>query len=289
MKVRLKILLIVLGTVVALLAAVIGIFNYQLRQDQPQMFAEPIVDDTPPPITPEQCNHAVLVFSKTNGYRHKDAIDTGNQFFRRLAEKNDWPIVVSENGAVFNPGQLSCFDVIVWNNASGPALTSEQRKALKSYVESGGGFVGIHAAGDGSHSDWPWYQNQVIRASFIGHSLFPQFQTASIDFEQPKHPVLAGLPKSLSHEEEWYSFEHSPRAPGVDILITVDERSYAPRRWINGRKLSMGDDHPVAWAHQLVGGRVVYTAFGHQGKTFELPWFQQLLEQSVIWAGKTRY
>lgn len=274
----------ILGGLVILVVAGVGIFYYQLRQDQPQFFAEPVFDQRAPRITTQQCNHAILVFSKTNGYRHKKAIEKGNDFFSQLVKKNGWSIVVTENGAVFNPEQLACFDVIVWNNVTGPVLTSEQRKSLRDYIEGGGGFVGIHSAGDNSHADWPWYQNQVIRASFIGHTLFPHLQVGSISLELLEHPVLAGLPQSLSLEEEWYSFEHSPRAPGVDILITVAEQSYSPGRWLNGGRLAMGDDHPVMWAHHLAGGRVVYTALGHQGKTFELPWFQRLLEQSVIWS-----
>ena len=116
------------------------------------------VHETVAPATPERFEHpAVLVFSKTNGFRHGEAIDAGNPMFVELGKQNNWSVFVTENGAVHSPELLARFKVVVWNNASGDVLSTVQRDALKTFIENGGGFIAVHAAGDGSHEVWPWY------------------------------------------------------------------------------------------------------------------------------------
>ena len=53
-------------------------------------------------------------------------------------------------------------NAVVFNNVSGDVFSADQQAALKAFLENGGGYVGIHAAGDNSHEGWPWYQNEVI-------------------------------------------------------------------------------------------------------------------------------
>lgn len=279
-----KCILYILIGLILLVVIGFGFLFYKLWQEQPQMFVDARFDIVPPELVVKEEQFSILVFSKTNGFRHKSAISAGEQFFKELAEQENWQIVITENAAIFNEAQLSKFDVVIWNNATGPLLTAEQRIAMRDHLSNGAGFVGVHAAGDASHGEWPWYQSQVIRAVFTGHPIFPPFQKATLRKDKV-HPVTEGLPAVLQHKEEWYSFAQSPRQSEVSVLYTVDEKSYKPGRWINGKSLTMGDDHPVAWAHRLSGGRVVYIAPGHRPETFDTPWFQKLLAQSIKWAG----
>ena len=74
------------------------------------------VHETVPPAMPATFEHpAVLVFSKTNGFRHDEAIEAGNGLFRQLAAQNRWNVFVTENGAVHSPELLARFKVVVWN------------------------------------------------------------------------------------------------------------------------------------------------------------------------------
>jgi uncharacterized protein len=114
----------------------------------------------------------------------------------------------------------------------------------------------------------------------------PQFQDGTVTTEMPDHPAMRHLPRTWQHNEEWYSFAASPRARGVDVLATVDERSYEPGFWLDLRPLAMGADHPVIWAHAQGQGRVLYSALGHQAKTYADPRYRELLEQALIWAGR---
>jgi uncharacterized protein len=237
------------------------------------------------PAIPASFPHpAVLVFSKTNGFRHDDAIKAGGVMFRELAAKNGWSVFQTENGAVFTPELLSRFQAVVWSNASGDVLADDQRAALRGWIENGGGFVAIHAAGDSSHKFWGWYTSDVIGAKFVGHSLWPHLAQATVHVEAAGHPVMAGLPAAWNREDEWYSFDRSVRGkPGFRVLATVDEATYK-RGGPGSAKLAMGKDHPIVWAHCLAKGRVLYSALGHTGESYDEAPFRTLVTNAVIWA-----
>ncbi|HEX7856838.1 MAG TPA: ThuA domain-containing protein [Sphingobium sp.] len=225
---------------------------------------------------------AILVFSKTNGYRHEEAIPAANALFAQIAKDKGWSYFQTENGAAFSPEILSRFDAVVFNNVSGDVFTPAQREAFKTWLENGGGYVGIHAAGDNSHEKWGWYVNDLIGALFIQHTMKPQFQQATVHVEDAKHPVTQGLPASWQRTEEWYSFDKSPRAKGYGILVTVDEKTYNPEGMF-GKDLHMGD-HPMVWWHCMGKGRVLYSAFGHRAEAYAEPEYRTLLTNAATWA-----
>jgi type 1 glutamine amidotransferase len=241
-----------------------------------------VYETTPPTLPADLKRPAVLVFSKTNGFRHEEAIPAGNALFAGVAKEKGWGYFQTENGAAFTPEILSRFDAVVFNNASGDMFTPEQRAAFKAYVENGGGYVGLHAAGDDSHAAWGWYLNEVIGTRFIQHTMSPQFQQATINVEDRAHPAAQGLPASWRHTEEWYSFDRSPRTKGYHVIATVDEKTYNPVGMFD-KDLRMGD-HPVVWWHCIGKGRVLYSALGHQAAAFAEPQNRRLLTDAVAWA-----
>jgi uncharacterized protein len=241
-----------------------------------------VYESTPPALPADMKRPAILVFSKTNAFRHEEAIPAANRLFAQMAKDNSWGYFQTENGATFNPEMLKRFDVVIFNNASGDLFTPKQRAAFQGYIENGGGYVGIHAAGDNSHVAWDWYMKNIVGATFTQHTMNPQFQKATVNVEDKAHPATKELPASWQHVEEWYSFERSPRKIGAQILITVDEKSYKPVGMF-GKDLAMGD-HPMVWSHCVGKGRVLYSAFGHQAEAFSNPQQKQLLSNAIRWA-----
>lgn len=221
---------------------------------------------------------AILVFSKTRGYRHDDAIPAANDLFARFAREQGWDYFQTENAANFTPEMLARFDAVVFNNVSGDVFTPQQREAFRAYVEGGGGFVGFHGSGGDNEYAWRWYVDELIGAQFIGHPMAPQFQSGRLVPEGGDHPATAGLPPHWFWIDEFYSFEASPRAKGYDILLTIDEESYAPER------LAMGSDHPMAWWHCQGGGRAFYSALGHRPESYAEPEYQAMLLGATRWA-----
>ncbi len=242
-------------------------------------------ETTPPDLPAELQQPAILLFTKTNGFRHVEGIEAGVKLFERLADEHGWGLYHTENGAVFNDAQLSKFSAVVYHNATGNLLNHEQRHAFKTWLINGGGWLGTHAAGDGSHQDWPWYMDNLIGADFTAHIMGPQFQEATVTIEQPEHPAVHGLPKQFSHTEEWYSWASSPRAKGFNILATIDEDSYEPyqKMFGNTRDLRMGD-HPIVWTNCIGKGRSIYSTMGHAADAYDAPEHQRLLTDALAWA-----
>lgn len=262
--------------VIILIVAAYGF--YQLRS---RGFLRLPSYETVPPQVPAMESPAILVFSKTNSFIHREAIPAAEAMYRTLAEENGWAIYITENGAVHNPEDLARFDAIVWNNVTGDVLNEAQQKAFVEYLKSGGGWVGIHGSGDSS-SDWDWYNQQLIGAEFIGHPMNPQFQEATVLVEKPADHVMEHLDREWVRTDEWYSYAESPRHKGMEILATLDESTYSPRFF--DENIGMGDDHPIVWRHCVGEGRALYSAMGHTGESYSEPRHIEMLERATEWA-----
>jgi type 1 glutamine amidotransferase len=278
---------ILIGVAVLLLAGIA--FNWSTlhnawRATHPQT----VFETEPVALPPDLGSPAVLLFTKTNGFRHEEGIPAGVALIEAIAKQRGWSVFHTESGATFTPENLGRFAAVVWHQVSGDVLNDAQKDAMKRWIEAGGGWVGIHGSGGDSFYAWPWYKDVLVGALFIGHPMGPQFQDAKLVVEDRGHPATAKLPESLVHNEEWYSFDQSVRAKAYRVLATVDESSYSPRLKMLGmdRDLHMGADHPVIWSHCVGKGRAFYSALGHQAKSYALPAMEHLLEGAIAWAAR---
>lgn len=230
-------------------------------------------EDGPDPSDGPASLEAILVFSRTLGYRH-EAIGPGIDALRTLGAANGFAVEASEDPGAFNDENLSGFDVVVFLSTTADVLDDGQQAALERYIRAGGGWVGVHAAADTEY-DWPWY-GQLLGggAYFKSH---PEIQTVQLEVENATHSATAHLPSSFALQDEWYNFQQNPR-PAVSVLMTLDESSYSPG------PDAMGDDHPIAWFHEFEGGRAFYTALGHRSELYTDPLFTQHLLGGVRWA-----
>lgn len=242
--------------------------------------------DTEAPTLPALADPGILVFSKTNGFRHADAIQAGGDALRGIAERRGWSLFHTENGAVFDGPILDRVRVLVWLNVSGAPLSASQRKAVREWIEDGGGIVGIHAALDDSHSAWEWYRDMVVGTRFIGHTM--DHPRVPIKVERREHPAMSHLAGAWAWADEWYSFDRSVRDQDqVEVLASLDESTYEPRMkflWID-RDIAMGD-HPIIWTRTVSAGRAFLSALGHNGSAFEAAEYQAVLEGAIAWCGR---
>jgi type 1 glutamine amidotransferase len=202
---------------------------------------------------------AVLVFTKTTGYRH-DSIPQGIAAIKALGDEHGFAVDSTEDAPRFNNADLARYQVVVFLNTTGDILDPGQKEAFERYIHSGGGFVGIHSASDTEYR-WPWY-GRLVGAWFASH---PQIQRATVHIESPDHPSTKGLPSSWERTDEWYNLRSNPRGL-VQVLATLDEATYSGG--------AMGPDHPIAWCHQVDGGRSWYTAMGHTIESYAEPLFR---------------
>jgi type 1 glutamine amidotransferase len=238
--------------------------------------------DHTPPVLPKDLSHpAMLVFSKSNGFRDDPSVNAAHAALNAIAAREHWSVFSTDNAAVFNAADLKRFNVVVWNNVSGDVLTVPQRRDFQAYMENGGGFAGLHGAGGDFYYDWDWYADHLLGARFMSHPRSPQFQAAKLKVDDAKNPIVQGLSPEWTMTDEWYSFKNNPRQNGADVMLTLDEATYLPQA--GKQDLRMGD-HPIAWTQCVGKGRSFYTAIGHRPESYSEPNTNKLIEQALVWA-----
>ena len=206
-----------------------------------------------------QPGFAVLVFSKTTGFRH-DSIPHGIVTIKTLGAHHGFSVDSTEDATRFTDVELARYQVVVFLSTTGDILDDGQKAAFERYIRSGGGFAGIHSASDTEYR-WAWY-GRLVGAYFAGH---PEIQRATVRIEDLGHASTRGLPPIWERTDEWYNFRNNPRGT-VHVLATLDEATYS------GGK--MGADHPIAWCQAIDGGRSWYSAMGHTTESFVEPLYR---------------
>ncbi|KAF2970759.1 hypothetical protein GQX73_g2794 [Xylaria multiplex] len=219
-----------------------------------------------------QGNFSVFVFSKTVGYRH-DSIPEGVEGLKRLgASTNSFTVEASEDSSLINTDFLSRFKVVLFLSPSGEFLSREELHALKTYINNGGGFVGIHCASAGMYSE-PWY-GELIGAYFSNH---PEPQQNVVRVENKEHCIVSGFQHEFKWFDEWYNFTQNPRDK-VTVLLSTDESLYEGG--------AMGSDHPLAWCREFEGGRSFYTSLGHFAEAYQDEGFMTHVLNGILWAAR---
>lgn len=203
----------------------------------------------------------ILVFSK-NTYFFHTSIPNGNAAIIKLGVENGFDVDTTTNAEYFTEDSLKKYAAVVFlNNAdnSGSLLNNYQEAEFERYIQSGGGYAGIHAASD-AEQDWGWY-GRLVGGYFNGHP--DKLQEAILQVEDSTHPATKGLPIQWKRTDEWYNFKKLNK--DVHVLITIDESAY--EGGTNGKY------HPLSWYHDYDGGRAFYTALGHTEASYTEPLF----------------
>ncbi|MCE9561729.1 MAG: ThuA domain-containing protein [Planctomycetes bacterium] len=140
-------------------------------------------------------------------------------------------------------------------------ISPEQEKALLEYVESGKGFVPLHCASY-CFLNSPKYI-ELVGAQFRSHG----GGTFRTDIVKPDHEIMKGYQAFSSWDETYVHTKHNEKDRTV-LEVRTD-----------------GDlKEPWTWIRTQGKGRVFYTAWGHDNRTWEHPGFQNLVERGVRWS-----
>lgn len=216
----------------------------------------------------------ILVFTRTIPYSHL-SIPAAITCIDRLGRENGFDVDSSNNSNVFTDVNLQKYAAIAFLSTSGDVLNVEQQKAFTRFIQSGKGYVGIHAAA-GTEYGWPWY-NQLIGGYFMNH---PNRQNATLEVIDQTFIATKHLPKYWRRFDEWYNFQ-STYWRDVNVLITIDEKSY-----VGGEH---GRYHPMSWYQYFQSGRSFYTQLSHEIDSYSDSTYTQHLLGGILFAmdGKT--
>ena len=158
-----------------------------------------------------------------------------------------------------NADYLSYFDgVMIYANHD--EITSAQEKALRDFVEGGRALIPLHSASFCfRNSDW---FVKAVGGQFKSHGV----GDFTVDIIDASHPVMDGVSEFETWDE---TYVHSQLNPDMTVLM---ERVEGDHR------------EPWTWVREQGKGRVFYTAYGHDERTWSKPEFHQLVANGVMWA-----
>jgi uncharacterized protein len=222
----------------------------------------------------------VLAIAEAGGI-HKPFVDEAKVWLQKEAQAYNFTVDYIEDTKLINDSYLAQYRLFIQLNYPPYNWTPTAMSAFEQAIERGTiGWIGFHHATllgefDG-FSMWPWFSHFMGDIRFTQY--IPTFVTGTVHVEDRTHPAMKGLPRSFKIEkEEWYTWSRSPR-PGVHVLASVDENSYAPETAIK-----MGD-HPVVWTNEHVKARNIYIFMGHHAELFQNSEFTTVFHNSILWA-----
>ena len=186
-------------------------------------------------------SYSVLVITETKGWVH-DSIESGLKLIQNIGNKNNFNVYHSDNSSVITYKNLKEIKTIIFLNTTEEILTDVEQKVMESFIKSGKGFVGVHAAADTEYN-WQWY-GKLVGAYYRNHPEVMNGKILTIN-----HKITNHLDSEWEIEDEWYNFDYVNY--DINILLNLDEDSY-----IGGEH---PDYHPITWYHEYDGGRSFYT------------------------------
>jgi cytochrome c len=203
---------------------------------------------------------------KTKGFRHQ-SIEAGKAALIKLGAEKGFGVDTTESADVFTAENLKKYRAVIFLSTTGDVLDQAQQNQFMQFIQSGGGYVGIHAAADTEY-DWWWY-GKLVGAYFKSH---PQIQEAK--FKKVKPFGEDNLPDEWIRTDELYNYKKI--SDEITVLYNLDESSYK-----GGEN---GENHPIAWYHDFDGGRSFYTGLGHTDESFSEELFLSHLYQGIKYA-----
>ena len=171
------------------------------------------------------------------------------------------------------------------------AFSPAQTSALESYIQSGGGMVGMHVIAYVARSNATLAR--ILGGAFRGHHSIAQFTARLIQAPGGLPENLAIHPNFPFEDDETYSVDlNHPILQGLSPYSSFDEPYLHQNLNPDITLLSYREDHggwdePYTWVRNEQNGRVFYHANGHDARTWSQPDFRELMIRGTLWASKT--
>lgn len=153
--------------------------------------------------------------------------------------------------------------------ANWDSIAPSQSRALLDFVASGKGFIPVHCASYCFRNDPEIVK--LMGGQFWRHT----WDTIQPVWKNPGHPAIAGTAPFKTVDE---TYLHIKLAPDNEILtertIAKDQEKDRPGQ----------QTEPYTWVRTHGKGRVFYTAYGHDERTWSQQGFHDLLEKGILWA-----
>ena len=168
-------------------------------------------------------------------------------------------ISYTESVSDLNPQNLAYYDgLIIYANHD--SIGKAEEAALLDFVKEGKGLIPIHCASF-------CFRNSDAYVSLVG-AQFKEHGTGTFTAQIVKedHSITQGLEPFETWDETYIHHEHNPNRTVLMERVEGDHRE------------------PWTWTRTYGKGRVFYTAYGHDERTWNHPGFHVLVERGIRWA-----
>lgn len=165
----------------------------------------------------------------------------------------------TEDPGDLNNETLAKYDALLLY-ANHDSITTSQEQALFDFVESGKGFLPIHSASFCFRNSEEFVE--LVGAQFLEH----EAGTFTAEIVNRNHPITEDLEEFETWDETYVHHKHN------------EDRTVLMER--------VEDDHrePWTWVRTHGDGKVFYTAYGHDERTWSKEGFQELVKEGIIWS-----
>jgi type 1 glutamine amidotransferase len=140
-------------------------------------------------------------------------------------------------------------------------MTTEQQRAVVTFVEGGGGFLNLHNAMGLYPPDGPYLD--LVGGRYIGHGPLERFRVEVVD---PDHPVTRGVSGFFVADEQ-----HTPPYDERRVHLLLRNRA------------DDGKEAAAGWVREPGRGRLCHLANGHTREALLHPMYQRLLRNAARW------
>lgn len=203
-----------------------------------------------------------LLFMGDNG--HHRPIDMFHEIAPVL-EKRGIDMKYTDRMEDLTAETLAGFDGLVLY-ANIDRIEDDQAKAVLDYVAGGKAFIPIHCA------TFCWRNNPDIVKLMGGQFQKHGAQVFGTQIADASHPIMKGFSGFTSFDETY-----------IHHLHNEENRTVLEYR-VEGDQADDKDREPWTWVRTQGKGRVFYTAWGHDERTWKNPGFTNLLERGMRWA-----
>jgi type 1 glutamine amidotransferase len=211
----------------------------------------------------------VLLLTGQNNHDWKNTTPV----IQSILEKNGaFSVTVDEKPADLKAGAFSAYDVILsnWNTfpKNPPGVwDSATRADFINYIESGKGFVVVHAGG-AMFYDWPEYQ-KLIGATWGKTSTHGKIFPFKVAVTDSAHPVTQGMPPLFETVDEIWA-RMAVNGERHILLTAPSDRTKK--------------DEAVCFTTTYGQGRCFNLVLGAEAGGIKNSWFQTLLRRGCEWA-----
>ncbi len=221
----------------------------------------------------------VLVFTGTGGTANPVSTDAAAAI-QALGSANNFTVDTTADATKINAANLAGYRAVVFVNSAGDALPDPAERAdLQTYVQNGGGFVGVGETATLEQGNGAFFDTLI---GLTGNPRVTATGTVSasrdVEFLDRVHPSTRDLPmldKGLT--ETWYTWATNPTGTvqtvarvrgnilpdGTSVTNDAVQKNYGnstQNNNVNGIQPSLAA--PASWCRDIQSGRSFYTELG---------------------------